>query len=290
LAVKSAGASKDVRATIAQSEERIRAGVNLAGEMRSVLETIVGSVDSVSGQLEQIGIASSNQLSRVSDVTQSVEKLGLATLGYSSLVERTTNSIQVIDRQISALANQVASITTSVDWPHVTRAIDGSLAVSKAFETAINRGLISFEDCFDESYSLIKGSNPEQYMTKFVELADSILPPIQEPLLKSSSSVFFCVAIDRNGFVPTNNLKYCQPQGPDPVWNAVNCRNRRLAHDPVRMAAAKNKKPYLLQCYRRDMGGGNILLLKSAAAPITIRGRHWGCLSIGYTVSDNENG
>jgi len=289
LAVKSAAASKDVSATIKQSGDRIRTGVGLAGEMRAVLEMIVKSVDSVSGQLEQIGIASSNQLSRVSDVTQSVNDLSHATLGYSSLVERTTNSIQGIDGQVSALANQVACITTFADWPHVTRVIEGGLAVSDAFEAAINQGRIDLEDCFDEHYMLIKGSNPEQYMTKFVELADVILPPIQEPILKSDASVFFCVAIDRNGFIPTHNLKYCQPSGPDIVWNAANCRNRRLLHDAVRMAAAKNKKPYLLQCYRRDMGGGNVVLMKSAAAPITIRGRHWGGLSMGYAVSDSGN-
>ncbi len=289
LAVKSAAASKDVSATIKQSGDRIRTGVGLAGEMRTVLETIVKSVDSVSGQLEQIGIASSNQLSRVSDVTQSVNNLSHATLGYSSLVERTTNSIQGIDGQVSALANQVACITTSADWPHVTRVIEGSVAVSGAFEAAIDQGRIDLEGCFDENYVLIKGSNPEQYMTKFVELADLMLPPVQEPILKSSPSVFFCVAIDRNGFIPTHNLRYCQPQGPDIVWNAANCRNRRLLQDAVRMAAAKNKKPYLLQCYRRDMGGGNVVLMKSAAAPITIRGRHWGGLSMGYAVSDSGN-
>ena len=47
LAVKSAAASKDVSATIKQSGDRIRTGVGLAGEMRTVLETIVKSVDSV---------------------------------------------------------------------------------------------------------------------------------------------------------------------------------------------------------------------------------------------------
>ena len=41
--------------------------------------------------------------------------------------------------------------------------------------------------------------------------------------------------------------------------------------------------------YRRDMGGGNVVLMKSAAAPITIRGRHWGGLSMGYAVSDSGN-
>jgi methyl-accepting chemotaxis protein len=38
----------------------------------------------------------------------------------------------------------------------------------------------------------------------------------------------------------------------------------------------------LVQTYRRDMGGGKFLLLKEAAAPIMVQGRHWGGLRIGY--------
>jgi len=37
-----------------------------------------------------------------------------------------------------------------------------------------------------------------------------------------------------------------------------------------------------LQTYRRDMGGGQFVLLKEAAAPITVANRHWGGLRLAY--------
>ena len=41
----------------------------------------------------------------------------------------------------------------------------------------------------------------------------------------------------------------------------------------------------LLQTYRRDMGGGNFVLMKDVASPIHVRGRHWGAFRMGFRQS-----
>ena len=88
----------------------------------------------------------------------------------------------------------------------------------------------------------------------------------------------------RNGFLPTHNRKYSQPQGSDPVWNNANCRNRRIFDDRTGLAAARNRKPFLLQSYRRDMGGGQFLVMEDLSAPIMVRGRHCGAFRFGLKV------
>jgi methyl-accepting chemotaxis protein len=88
--------------------------------------------------------------------------------------------------------------------------------------------------------------------------------------------------VDRNGYLPTHNRKFSKPQGADPVWNAANCRNRRIFNDRTGLAAGRNTRRFLLQTYRRDMGGGNFVLMKDLSAPIFVRGRHWGGLRLGY--------
>jgi methyl-accepting chemotaxis protein len=40
----------------------------------------------------------------------------------------------------------------------------------------------------------------------------------------------------------------------------------------------------LLQTYRRDMGGGQFVLMKDASAPVFVAGRHWGGVRVGYRV------
>jgi methyl-accepting chemotaxis protein len=84
-----------------------------------------------------------------------------------------------------------------------------------------------------------------------------------------------------NGYLPTHNPNYRLPQGKDPVWNSANCRNRRLFNDRAVKKVAANTRPFLLQTYRRDMGGGNFVLMKDLSSPIFVRGRHWGAFRMG---------
>ncbi len=86
----------------------------------------------------------------------------------------------------------------------------------------------------------------------------------------------------KGGYLPTHNPNYRQPQGKDPVWNNANCRNRRLFNDRAVKKVAANTKPFLLQTYRRDMGGGNFVLMKDLSSPISVRGRHWGAFRMGF--------
>ena len=43
-----------------------------------------------------------------------------------------------------------------------------------------------------------------------------------------------------------------------------------------------NQRPFLLQTYRRDMGGGVKVVMKEVDAPITVAGRHWGGLRLAW--------
>ncbi|HLL18677.1 MAG TPA: chemotaxis protein, partial [Rubrivivax sp.] len=119
--------------------------------------------------------------------------------------------------------------------------------------------------------------------TRFISVADRLFPQVQERVLALSEKVVFCIAADRNGYIACHNQKYNHPQrAGDVVWNTANCRNRRIFNDRTGLASARNQRPFLLQTYRRDMGGGNFVVMKEAAAPITINGRHWGGLRLAF--------
>jgi methyl-accepting chemotaxis protein len=57
-----------------------------------------------------------------------------------------------------------------------------------------------------------------------------------------------------------------------------------MFNDRTGLAAGMNTKRFLLQTYRRDMGGGAFVLMKDASAPVIVAGRHWGGVRIGYRV------
>ena len=138
------------------------------------------------------------------------------------------------------------------------------------------------DQLMDEKYREIPGTNPKQYLTDYVAFTDRILPAIQDPIRRSDPRIVFCVAWAKGGYLPTHNPNYRQPQGPDPVWNNANCRNRRLFNDRAVKKVAANTKPFLLQTYRRDMGGGNFVLMKDVSSPISsaaATGAHSGWVS-----------
>ncbi|WP_426532294.1 methyl-accepting chemotaxis protein [Bradyrhizobium sp. McL0615] len=167
----------------------------------------------------------------------------------------------------------------------VTRAMEAGAALKKIFENGIDSGAISIEDMFDTNYVEIAGSNPVQYRTRILDWADRALPPFQEAFLAKDKRMAFCAMIDTNGYLPVHNKIYSHPQKPgDVTWNTANSRNRRIFNDPAGLAAGRNQRAYLIQSYARDMGNGNMVMMREIDVPIRVKGRHWGGFRTAYRL------
>lgn len=194
---------------------------------------------------------------------------------------RTESFLTVSEQLIETVAE--CGIETD-DTPYIRGAQHAAAQIGKLLEDALRTGTISQAELFDEHYQPVAGSNPAQVTTRFVPLAERLFPQVQEKVLTLSDKVVFCIAVDRNGYVPCHNQKYNHPQRPgDVAYNSVNSRNRRIFNDRTGLASARNERPFLLQTYRRDMGGGRFVVMKEASAPITVGGRHWGGLRLAFT-------
>ncbi|ACA20393.1 methyl-accepting chemotaxis sensory transducer [Methylobacterium sp. 4-46] len=156
--------------------------------------------------------------------------------------------------------------------------------IQACFAESLAGGAVTLAQLFDEDYALIPGSAPKQFRTRALAFLDRVLPPFQEPLLAADPSVVFCAAVDRNGWLPVHNRTYSLPQGPDPVWNEANCRNRRLFDDRTGLSAARNLRDFLAQTYPRALGGGRTVLMMDLSTPLTVANRHWGALRMGLTL------
>jgi len=194
------------------------------------------------------------------------------------------------------VAEQMLGLTAAagietVDTPVIRLAIEAAQQIAAGFEQALARGELTIGDLFDDQYQPIADTDPPQLLTRFVRLTDRLLPPVIDGMLSRDQRIAFCAAIDRHGYIPTHNSQYSLPQRrgpdgkPDKVWNAANSRNRRLFNDRTGLAAGRNERPFLIQTYRRDMGGGNFVLMKDISAPIRVADSHWGGLRIGCRVS-----
>lgn len=167
--------------------------------------------------------------------------------------------------------------------PRILLAQETARQVERLIEQAVSDGKVSREAVFDTDYKLLPGTAPVQYSTAYLPVLERLLPSILEKVLASDPAMAFCLAIDRNGYIPVHNRIYSQPQRTsDPVWNAANARNKRIFDDRAGITAARSTRPFVVQAYARDMGGGKIVMMQEVDAPIRILGRHWGGLRTAY--------
>ncbi|MBP0482004.1 methyl-accepting chemotaxis protein [Sagittula salina] len=247
------------------------------------LTEIQQSVEQLQRKTEGLASDAQQVRSAVTETGQAIEGIAASVTEVTDGVdEASRRCFSLIDTSEAILQNAVALGGSGEDSAMITLVQDLAGQVAMAFEAEIAAGRLTMDALFSESYRPVPRSDPEQVVTPFTDTTDRLLPPIQEPVLGEDARIVFCAAVDRNGYLPTHNAKFSQPQGGDPVWNAANSRNRRIFDDRVGLKAGRNEKPFLLQVYRRDMGGGNFVMMKDLSAPITIRGRHWGGLRLAY--------
>lgn len=300
LASQTSKATETIGATLSELDSEAQALISLSDEATSFMGEVESSTASMqeviqdldqafstiretSASIEaQVAENNSSLGSLVGDVDAVHTAFDLTHSGLDKASKRLLQSAAKSDKMIAEASLGGVETENTFCIQSIQR-LAGE--IGRAFEQEVNEGRISLTDLFDSSYTPIPGTNPEQVMTPFTAMTDRVMPQFQEPIVAENDNVVFVAAVDKNGYLPTHNKAFSKPQGDDPVWNAANCRNRRIFDDRVGLAAGQNTEPFLLQTYRRDMGGGNFVLMKDVSAPIYVRGRHWGGLRMGYRVT-----
>lgn len=228
---------------------------------------------------DKVDLFSTSLDSLAHGVESSEHDLTATAQGLEDLMGRTNHLVQLSGR---------TGVDTH-DSPYADLAVRVAEEVSRRFTHALDAGEITLEELFTEEYIPIPGTNPPQFLTPWTDLSDRLCRDLVEDCLAALPGIAFCCVVDRNAYLSTHNLRYSEPQGDDPVWNTAHARNRRFFDDPTGLAAARTREPYLLQTYRRDMGGGHFVLMKDVASPIYVHGLHFGAVRIGYEIVRRAN-
>jgi methyl-accepting chemotaxis protein len=251
----------------------------------STIDMFNTSIENINQQVDEISnatTASRSQCEKVSGVIQHlVGGLDHTIKHLTEAENRVRHLLGESESLIGAIADTGKQTSDSL---FIDAIVNAANDLSSALEDAVKRGLMSMEALFDQRYQEIPNTDPQQHIAPCVALTDRLFPPIQEPMLDLDEKVAFCAAVDTRGFLPTHNHKFSKAQGPDPLWNSANCRNRRIFDDRTSLNAGSSTGKFKLQTYRRDMGGGKFVLMKDISAPIKVQGRHWGALRLGYKI------
>jgi methyl-accepting chemotaxis protein len=294
LAQRVQSSSQMISTTVAQLNDRVeqlaqdveaehdgRHG-NAEAAVDAAIDAFRSSFGAVAEKIHKITEQAKSNLSACDSVTAATHSLERSVAASNRSIDSAkSRADDLLGLSESLIEIGAESGVETEDTPFIRAVTEAAAEMGAALEDALKRGMISKADLFDEHYAPVTGSNPQQHLARFTTLTDRLFPPIQEALLGISPLVAFCAAVDRNGYLPTHNLKFSKPQGNNPEWNAANCRNRRIFNDATGLAAGRNQQPFLLQTYRRDMGGGRFVTMKDLSAPIIVNGRHWGGLRMG---------
>lgn len=254
-----------------------------ASQIQNAIDRVHEGFSSVGRDIDAIASAAGSNLSQCDVVLAELSELAKGVDLSSTDLRRADDRVEGLLGVSETLIKTIAeSGVATADTPLIKAVVTTAETIAQLFEQAIASGEITEQQLFDQNYREIPGTDPQQYLTDYVEFTDRVLPPIQDPVQTIDPRVVFSVAWARDGYLPTHNPNYRQPQGADPVWNAAHCRNRRRFKDRAVEKVAANTRPFLMQTYRRDMGGGNFVLMKDLSSPIMVRGRHWGAFRLGF--------
>lgn len=153
---------------------------------------------------------------------------------------------------------------------------------SQLVEQWITTQAITEDRVFGRLYFPIAKTDPQKYASPYDALAERDLVGPEDKTLARSATLVYAIVTDLNGYVPAHNTRFAQPLTGNAAQDYINNRTKRLLGDPTSLFAARNEQHYLVQRTKIETGD----VIYDLSVPVMVRGKHWGCVRIGYRRSE----
>ncbi len=228
------------------------------------LKKIALEVKQLADMVNQTAVATEEQSKVAESVLSNTEEVS----EYIAKSKELARAISVEGDSMVSLAVNLYSQLCSVKKDSLDERIEemlksGAAEVTAKLEQAIKGGAISNEILFDTNYS--SGREADKFTARYSKFFESHVMPQVKQLGQSEKKIIYVVAMDSNGLIAAHN---------NPARLGVKMS------DPVSLNGAKSTA-IVGQAFRRPVAAGGELV-NDIAHPISVGGRHWGCLRIGY--------
>jgi hypothetical protein len=161
----------------------------------------------------------------------------------------------------------------------------GSGVMIDKINMLLKNKILTEKDLFDTNYVKIKNTTPVKYHTKYDKFFDINMRNLEDKFLLDKD-LEYAVLIDRNGYVPTHNTKYSQPESSNKKQNLISNRSKRIFinYPGIKDIVKFKGKGTIKSFYQRDTGEK----IWNIASPIVINGKHWGIFLIGVNLKRVE--
>ena len=304
LAANTASATEAIRGTVAAVESSARAligraqqSTDEAAKVRQQSADVLQMVGDNRARMAEIDGMTDHIALRTHMISRQCDKVGQSVEVMSGHMERANTDLRRAHETILGLLTASEDIAASAatagfetdDTAFLSRVQAQARRVEALLEAELDAARLSPADLFDERYVPIAGTNPVQHLTRFTAVSDRLLSVFLEQAGSQHGRDIFCILIDRNGYVPTHSPAFSQPPSADPAWNRIFCRNRRIYQERPIARACRDRKPFMLQSYRRPMEGDRFMAIKLASAPIMVCDRHWGALALAFRPTEQPD-
>jgi methyl-accepting chemotaxis protein len=299
LALETQSATRDIGSTIARLGgevgaivEHVSAGVARGHSARAGVGRAEAALGNVAMLVDQFGDQTATVAERtgrigdeVAAVDQGLSRMVDMARASGTHLDEAQHRLGDLEQLSNILLDHVAhSEVESPDRPLIDLALAGAAGASATIMAALDQGALDPAALFDDDYQAIPGSNPRQFMNRFVPFADACLRPLLDAHTALRPDIVGCCLIDRNGYQPTHITERSAPQTADPLHNQRYARNRRIFMDRSTRRALDSDQDFLLCTYRQDFGEGGFRALRSVFVPLSFAGRRWGIYELGYLL------
>ncbi len=249
--------------TMDKTLERVNESIGRARSVDKSLETILAGVNQTGDLVRQIASAVEEQSKVSGDVLANMEEVSNYAKDTRGLALSISRSGDSIASHALALYGQLCGvIKDKTDENMETLLINSSAHLKNTLEDAIKGGWLANHDLFDEQYA---GKGEGKLTTRSSAYFENEILPLLKKWAQAEKGIIYVVVMDRNGYMPTHIM---------PARAGVRME------DEISLKGAQSNA-IIGQAFRRPIQAGGELV-NDISHPVTIGGRHWGCLRIGY--------
>jgi len=266
LADRTAQHTRDIAGTLGVIQEKADDSLMNMEATLSIVAESISKAQATDASLRQI---TSKASSIAAGVSSNMEEVSLHANNARALAERIAQSGDAVARgTLDIYSHLCAFRLDDTDRTAEAFLVSAAARFSDTLLADIASGIVRMEDLFDENYTPFEGDRFANHASAYFDRA--ILPKLKEWSAAHRNTIYV-VAMDRKGFMPVHVM---------PARTGV------IMQDTVSQQGARSLK-LIGQAFRRPIEAGGQLVV-DVACPVTIQGRHWGCLRIGYLPSLGE--
>ncbi|MGE8498073.1 MAG: methyl-accepting chemotaxis protein [Pseudomonas sp.] len=242
-------------------------------------ETMIGDFESTNGKLADIA----EHILQFADTNTGInDRVTQIHADSQSIDQRMQHSATAI-RDLTGVAERVQALLGRFVLGHGE--LDAAITRASRCRDVLQERLAGLKrdgvNLFDQSYKLIPGTDPKQYMTEYTDRFAQVCQEECDKLTRGTPGGIVTFIVDTRGYCPVNNSWVSKKPTGNRAVDLPVCRNKRMFSDPIGLRAAANTQRFLLQTYLRDTGE----IMTEIDVPFFFEGRHWGNLRMGFDAS-----